>query len=265
VVGRFKSDRRDGKWTWYDGSGRKQLEGDYTEGHKEGMWRQTQGPGGESAVQRFVHGQQVDDLDGLLARLSEDLLSDERRRQVQAAAGLQALGRAGVPALRAAVRDGETGRQLIAIRTLQHLGRPAAAAAEDLEAAAKDATPRVRFRALVALAEVEPKRARDAFAVVLAVAADDDGHQQQETALQSAAHAGPIGLRQLVAALNGERPEVRVAAFEVVRRMRVDRLLRSEGRGDPRVDGQILAHILSYLRDHFDEEIRSLAAAVRLP
>jgi antitoxin component YwqK of YwqJK toxin-antitoxin module len=255
IVGQFARDRRDGKWTWYDRSGGKVLEGNYEQGCKQGPWRRWERPGQEPTVEHYVHGQRVDDLDALLARLSADLFSDELRRQVRAAHGLRSLGRAGVPPLQAALQDANTDQQLLALRTLQHLGPLAAAAADDLEATAKDAPARVRFRALVALAEIDPQRASDAFEQML-VAATDEEAERREPVVQCLTRAGPVGLQQLVAALNGNQPEIRLVAFEVVRRMHEDRTRRSPGKGDPRVDLETLQEVMCCLIHHFDEEIR---------
>jgi hypothetical protein len=264
VVGQFERDRRNGKWTWYDRAGRKTLEGSYEQGQKHGVWREWTDPNGLPAVEHYLRGHRIEDLDALLARLSADLFSEEVRRQVRAAHNLQSLGRAGLPLLRAALRDPAAERQLLAIRTLQHLGPLAATAVDDLEATAKGAPPRVKFRALVALAEVDPQRAPHAIDRVLAAATGGNA-EHREPAARCLTRAGPASLQQLVAALNADRPELRLVAFEAISGMYHDRRQRQFGRTDLHLDLGTLHDILYYSLVHFDAEIRQRAESQYVP
>ena len=107
--------------------------------------------------------------------------------------------------MRAAVREGNTSLQLLAIRTLQHLGPAAAAAADDLEVVSRNAALHVRFNALVALVEVDPNRTMKACEQLLVVAADEDA-EHHYLVKQSLARTGPVGLQRLVTTMNWREP-----------------------------------------------------------
>jgi hypothetical protein len=256
--GNFRGAHRVGKWTFLDEQGQKTAEGHYRDGHKHGVWHDWSSGKGEPENQFFLQGKRIDDPDTLLARLSADLLSPDTRRQAQAARGLDLFGNRAVPAFRDALRQGNDAQQLLAIRGLKHLGPAAEAAVDDLQAAGQDEHPRVRLLSMVALAEVDTKRAKAIYRQLLLAAANDNA-EERELVIASLAEAGPTGLQQLIDCQLPEQDDACMAAFETLARMYETYLCGWPERGDPRVDVGVLDALFNLLESHPDERISERA------
>jgi len=256
VQGQYIADRREGTWTFFNRDGQKAQEGTYRHGKKHGAWRRWDTVQGEPATEWFLAGKKIDHADALLARLADDLLGDDPLPQVRAARSLEQFGAAAVPALRKTLDIGDCQQQLLAIRTLKHLGPAASAAADDLAAIGRGEDALVKFNSLVALAEVDPLRAEEVFAQLLSSAADD-GRDDRDLLIECLAQAGAAGLEQLGGALDDPRPAVRLAAFDVIARMYIIHVIETSVRGAPSVDTEKLKVICHRAAKHSDPDIRA--------
>ena len=142
--------------------------------------------------------------------------------------------------------------------SLKHLGPAAAAAVDDLAAAGDDEHPRVRRLSMVALAEVDAKRAKTIYEQLLSATATDNA-EERELVIACLAQAGPAGLQQLFDYRSSLQDDVCLAAFEAMARMYETYLCDWPERGDPRVDVDVLDAIFQLLEKHPDDRIRERA------
>ena len=233
-------------------------------GRKQGPWRRWDTPDGRPAITYFSGGQPIDDLDALLARLAADLRGNEVRRRSRAAWELELLGDAAVPLLAEILQEGDCVQRLLASRTLQHIGPVAAAAAPALENAVRDERPRVQAAALLALAETDPARAKDAIGRLLQLATDGDS-THHDLAVACLVRAGPAGARQLAAAVSDPRQAIRLAAFDVTARMEHRHRWYPTVGDDPNVNGEDLAAVIREARNHPDPKIREMVKSLPYP
>jgi HEAT repeat protein len=204
----------------------------------------------------FVAGTPVADGEAQLARCGADLLDDDPRAQVLAARQLESFGRKAVPALRRALREGNRGQQLLAIRTLKHLGPQAADASGDLAALSRGEPSQRQRGAVVALAEVEPERAAELIDPLLGRAANPS-HPGRHLIVESLAQVGTAGLKHLIAQIDSPEPGIRLAAFDAFARAHVIHLLSVPGRCDPHFNADLLRATLHRAANHGDPKIRA--------
>jgi hypothetical protein len=156
--GQYASDRREGLWKWFDEQGNIIEQGEFKTDLRAGWWL----VGGERM--EYVAGRTRQEHDALLARLADDLASDDSRRQLAAVDQLEALGPAGLALLSKQLNAGGDDVKLLALRAIVQQDAVPADLAARIEPLADHADPRLALRALAALYLAQPERRATLFA-----------------------------------------------------------------------------------------------------
>jgi antitoxin component YwqK of YwqJK toxin-antitoxin module len=214
--GRYRNNLREGPWKFFDREGRKEAEGPYRRGVRQGTWKEYPAGGGRAVVEYYVRGRPIGNVAQLVARLETELFNSERKRQIGAAIELRAIGAPAVPVFARALAEKEPGRQLMAIDALRQSGDDASAAADELAMVCESEHLRVRFAAMVALAEIDPQRAPQLYAALLTAAGDATTRERQWQAETALLRIGPQGLKEVQRLLHSPEAKFWTPAMDLL-------------------------------------------------
>jgi|GEM_PF-7044882 len=118
LEGQYASDKRDGRWSYFDQQGQLLERGSYVADRRDGKWTVRDRETGQSIEVAYVAGRTKAEHDRLMAKLSADVRSSDRRLQLNAIKRLEELGLVGAEVLRKAFVDGDEITRSLTLRSL---------------------------------------------------------------------------------------------------------------------------------------------------
>ena len=185
VAGHYRQGRPHGKWTLWHTNGRLAAQGHMLRGAKTGLWQMWDEHGqlrSETEYRvdesRVVHaGQPRDAHDRQLAALAADLASPSIRRQIAAAARLEALGPAGVPLLTKAVAGNNFSARIVALRAFVRTDATPRELLPTIEPLVEHADRRLALWAMLAVYQRVPERREALVGPVVAAAGQSPSYE----------------------------------------------------------------------------------------